>query len=307
MKNNEDIIRLGTRGSALALKQAHLVRDEICAKYPQISVEIVIITTTGDKILDKNLSTIGGKGLFIKEIEEELLAGNIDIAVHSMKDMPAIMPAEFSISCVFAREDARDVFVSAKYKSIEELPQGAVVGTSSSRRAAQALKIRPDLKIIPFRGNVNTRLRKIMDGEADATFLALAGMNRLALFSGKIMHILPVNKMLPAVSQGAIGIETLENNTKIQQLLAPLNHAPTYNCISAERSFMQVFEGSCTTPIAAFAEISDKQLHLSCLIAKPDGTVLHRVSRHGLVENAMQIGRDAALELKKIAGDNFFA
>lgn len=306
MKTNQNTIRLGTRGSALALKQADMVSNELRAAHPGIDIKIVTITTTGDKILDKNLAAIGGKGLFIKEIEEELLANRIDIAVHSMKDMPAIMPDSFSIPCVLVREDANDIFVSEKYQSIEELPHGAVVGTSSSRRAAQALNIRPDLKVIPFRGNVNTRLKKISDGEADATFLALAGIHRLGLMDSKTMHILPCDKILPAVSQGAIGIEILENNTQMHELLKPLNHLPTFQRIKAERSFMRVFEGSCTTPIAALAEIIGNEIRFNCLIAKPDGTIIHRASRKGKIDDGEEIGKDAALELKKLAGENFF-
>ncbi len=300
-------LRIGTRGSALALKQADIVKDRIQKIYPALKLEVVTIVTTGDKILNKNLATIGGKGLFIKEIEEELQNGKIDLAVHSMKDMPAIMPENFTIAAVLEREDASDVLISHKYQSIAEIPDGAVIGTSSARRAAQALHLRPGLKIIPFRGNINTRLRKLDEMEADATFLAAAGINRIHLMDVSIMHIIPKIEMLPAVSQGAIGIETLKHSALLQEMLAPLNHTETFNSINTERSFMRVFEGSCTTPIAAFAEIIDNTIHLKCLISKPDGSVIHRTSRIGNIADAVAIGEDAAIELKAIAGENFFA
>lgn len=299
-------LRIGTRGSALALKQAAIVEKLLLKYYPHIKTEIVTILTTGDKILDTNLALIGGKGLFIKEIEEKLQEGTIDIAVHSMKDMQAALAPGFSIVCVLEREDSRDCFISTKYKSIKELPNGATLGTSSSRRAAQALAVRPDLKIIPFRGNIGTRIKKLEDGLADATFLAMAGLNRTDIFDNQIMHEIEKREMLPAVSQGAIGIEILENNAKLSELLRPLNHQQTFDCLAAERSFMKVFEGSCTTPIAANAEINGNKLHLKCLIAKPDGSIIHRTSRTGEVSDAEKLGHDAATELKKLAGDNFF-
>ena len=299
-------IRVGTRSSALALKQADIIEKLLSDRYPEITIEIVTITTTGDKILDKNLASIGGKGLFIKEIEEALLDGRIDIAVHSMKDMPASMPPEFSIPCVLEREDPRDLLISHKYKTIADMPQGAVIGTSSARRAAQTLNKRPDLKIIPFRGNVQTRLRKLAEGVVDATFLAAAGMNRLGLIDSNIMHILPPADMLPAVSQGAIGIEILSNNNVMTELLHPLNHIPTFARISAERSFMRVFEGSCSTPIAALSQFAEKTMNLECLIAKTDGSVIHKTKRSSNIADAENMGEDAALELKKLGGDNFF-
>lgn len=297
---------IGTRGSQLALKQADIVKSRLSVLYPDIPSEIVVITTTGDKILDTNLALIGGKGLFIKEIEEQLQAGSIDIAVHSMKDMQAKLGDDFAVPCVLEREDARDCFISAKHKSIKDLPKNAVVGTSSSRRAAQLLKLRSDLRIIPFRGNINTRIRKLEDGVADATFLAAAGLNRIGLMDKNIMHIIEHEEMLPAISQGVIGLEIMKNNHQLAEMLSPLNHKPTYDCISAERSFMRVFEGSCTTPIAAHAIIKEGVIHFNCLIAKPDGSLILRSSRTGKISDAEDMGMDAALELKEKAGDNFF-
>lgn len=299
-------IRIGTRGSALALKQADIVKKKLCDLYPQIKVEIVTIITTGDKILDRNLADIGGKGLFIKEIEEHLLDNKIDIAVHSLKDMPAVTPDQFEIPCVLEREDVRDAFVSIQYKSFNELPHGAILGTSSSRRGAQVLKLRPDLKIIPLRGNINTRISKLKDGLADATFLAMAGLIRTGLLDNTTMHPIPTNQMLPAVSQGAIGIEILKENNAVRKFLEPINHLPTYVCTNTERSFMRVFEGSCATPIAALAEITNNTINLQCLIARPDGSIIHRSSHSGNISDAENIGTHAALTLKDLAGENFF-
>lgn len=299
-------IRIGTRGSQLALVQADIVKNLLLKQHDNIEIEIVTITTTGDKILNKNLAEIGGKGLFIKEIEESLLSKDIDIAVHSMKDMPAIMPEEFSIACVLEREDSSDLFVSHKYKSIDDLPEGAVLGTSSARRTSQVLHRRPDIKIVPFRGNVQTRLKKLEENVADATFLAAAGINRLEQMNNNIMHIVSHKEMLPAVSQGAIGIEILSDNNQLNDLLAPLNHNDTHIRIKSERSFMRAFEGSCSTPIAANATLNGNDLFLDCLIAKKDGSVLHRTTRSGTKDDAEAMGADAAKELKQLAGDNFF-
>ncbi len=304
-------LRIGTRSSILALKQTDIVKGLLNLHYPSTKIEITHITTTGDKILDKNLANIGGKGLFIKEIEEKLEDQSIDIAVHSMKDMPAYMPEGFSIACILEREDARDVFISAKYKSINDLPNGAVIGTSSSRRAAQVLNIRPDLKITPFRGNINTRLKKVENGEVDATFLAIAGLKRANLIPKDTellsMYPLPYSTMLPAVSQGAIGVETLSKNVEIIKLLQKLNHKETSTCITAERAFMQAFEGSCTTPIAANAEIKNNHIHLTALIARPNGTEIHKTSINGKKEEAEEIGHKAALDLKSRIKDDFFS
>jgi hydroxymethylbilane synthase len=220
--------------------------------------------------------------------------------------MPAKMPEQFDIPCVLEREDARDVFVSLKYKSISDLPHGALIGTSSARRAAQLLAVRPDIKTIPLRGNINTRLRKLEEGALDATFLAFAGLIRVGLFNDATMHPIPAADMLPAVSQGAIGIEILNNNTVMRDILRPINHVQTQQRTNMERSFMRVFEGSCTTPIAAYAQVLDEKIYFQCLIAKPDGTVIHRTECAGSLDNAEKMGSDCANLLKDLAGDNFF-
>jgi hydroxymethylbilane synthase len=298
-------IRLGTRGSDLALQQAKIVSNLLREAYPFITTEIIPITTTGDKISDRNLADIGGKGLFIKEIEEYLCAGKIDIAVHSLKDMPAIMSEEFALPCVLQREDARDAFISYKY-TLEQLPNGAVIGTSSARRAAQMLKMRPDINIVPLRGNVNTRLEKLKKNTIDATFLAMSGLKRIGLFDSKIMQPLPPEIMLPAVSQGAIAIEILSDNHKMREMLAPLNHKPSFITTNIERQFMRVFEGSCTTPIAAYATITKNIIEFKCLIAKTDGSIIHHDSASCVINENYDIGAKCAYNLKKLAGDNFF-
>jgi hydroxymethylbilane synthase len=289
-------IRIGTRGSKLALVQAHLVEELLHAAHTDIETEIITITTTGDKILEKNLNEIGGKGLFIKEIEEVLLAGNIDIAVHSMKDMPAIIPENMEIACVLKREDPRDALISKIATRITDLPQGAVVGTSSPRRAAQALNLRPDLKIVPFRGNIDTRLMKMHENQVDATFLAIAGINRCEI-NDKMITIIDEKDMLPAVAQGAIGIEICKNDA-LKTLLSPINDENSFICVAAERAFLEQFEGSCKTPIAALAKIEGNNLSINCLHASLDGAKILRTSRVGDVSEAAELGRDAAREIK---------
>ncbi|MCE3231925.1 MAG: porphobilinogen deaminase [Rickettsiaceae bacterium] len=298
-------IRIGTRGSKLALAQAYLVENALLAAHKNLKTEIVTITTTGDKILDKNLNEIGGKGLFIKEIEEALLANSIDIAVHSMKDMTAFIADEFAIPCILKREDSRDVLISKKAKTIRDLPLNAVVGTSSPRRASQALNIRPDLKIVPFRGNIQTRIAKLQENEVDATFLAIAGIKRCNIHDD-IINIIDENEMLPAVAQGAIGIEILKKRKDLEHLLLPLHDETTYNCVIAERAFLAEFEGSCKTPIAASAKINDNKITANFLIASMDGKQILRTSRQGKVTDAANLGKDAALELKAKTGNNFF-
>lgn len=301
-------IRIGTRGSALALAQANEVRDRLLASHPHFeaaSIEIVPIKTTGDRILDKNLSEIGGKGLFTKEIEEALIAKTIDIAVHSMKDMPAIIPEGLNIACILPREDPRDAFVSHKYASIGSLPQGAVVGTSSSRRQAQLLAMRPDLEIIPFRGNIGKRIEKLQHGMADAIILAVAGLNRISM-QREITAIIPTETMLPAVAQGAIGIECREGDAPILEMLGTIHDTDTALRINAERAFLTVLEGSCRTPIAAYAELADNKIFLQALIASTDGKTIHRTERRGLISDAVKLGTDAGLELKALGGPDFF-
>lgn len=299
-----DKIRIGTRGSKLALAQAHEIRSRLLAVHSELiqrDIEIVVIKTTGDSILDRNLEDIGGKGLFTKEIEEALLEGAVDIAVHSMKDVPAHMPQGLVIDCTPEREDPRDAFISKKYASLEALPQGAVLGTSSSRRKAQLLARRPDLQIIPFRGNVLTRLEKLEKGEAVATMLAVAGLNRIEL-SHHITAAMNTDVLLPAVAQGAIGVQRRASDERVAELLAPLNHYQTAISVRAERAVLVALEGSCRTPLAAYAEIKGERLHLRTLLASRDGTEIFRANRMGTVDDAEAMGKDAAEELRKKGG-----
>jgi len=298
-------IRIGTRGSKLALAQAEETKRRLMAAHglPEEAVELVVIRTTGDAVRDRPLADIGGKGLFTKEIEEALLDGRIDLAVHSMKDVPAELPVGLAIVCHLPREDARDAFISLKYASIDALPPGAKVGTSSVRRTAQLLRMRNDVEIVPFRGNVDTRLRKLADGVADATFLACAGLNRLGL-SEKITQAVPEDVMLPAVAQGAIGIETREDDARTRELLAPLNDADTAVRVAAERGFLERLEGSCRTPLAAHATIEGNgSVRLVAEALTLDGAQCWRVERTGAAEEAHALGMDAAEEVLAAAGD----
>ena len=297
-------IRIGTRGSQLALAQARETKARLMAAHglSEDDIELVIIKTTGDVVRDRPLADIGGKGLFTKEIEEALLDRRIDLAVHSMKDVPAELPAGLAIVCHLPREDARDAFLSPKAESIDALPEGAVVGTSSVRRAAQLLAMRPDVKVVPFRGNVDTRLRKLEEGVADATFLACAGLNRLGL-SEKITQAVPVEMMLPAVAQGAIGIEAREDDARTRDLLAPLNDEETAVRVAAERGFLIRLEGSCRTPLAAHAVMRDGRVHLRAEALTLDGKQRWRAERAGAPEDAFAMGEDMAEEILKQAGE----
>lgn len=302
------IIRIGTRGSMLALAQAHEVKNRLLSAHPSLAesqIEIVPIKTTGDKILSQNLEDIGGKGLFTKEVEEALLDNTTDIGVHSMKDVPVFSPERLVIDCILPRQDPRDAFISKKYASLADLPKGAVMGTSSSRRKAQLLHTRPDLQVVTFRGNVNTRLQKLEDGVAEATLLAIAGLHRIQL-AHLATEIISSDVLLPAVAQGAIGIQHRKDDARIAALLAPLNHAPTSLCVTAERAFLTTLEGSCRTPIAALAELSGDTIALRALIAARDGSVIHRTSRSGNTKDAAMLGTDAAQELRALGGPHFF-
>jgi hydroxymethylbilane synthase len=308
---NQGAINIGTRGSPLALAQAELTKAALLAAHPQLTaagVTIVPIKTTGDKVQDRTLSEIGGKGLFTKEIEEALLEGRIDLAVHSMKDMPTFLPDGLVIAAMLEREDPRDVLISPVADSIENLPQGAVVGTASLRRQAQLLALRPDLKVQPLRGNVGTRLDKLARGEAAATLLALAGLKRLGRVDAATA-ILSTDAFLPAVAQGAIGIEIRVNDPRIAARVAPLDHAPTTIAVTAERACLAVLDGSCRTPIAAHAEISGTALRLRGLVALPDGTESHRAEDTGnaTLAGAAALGRAVGARLKARAGPNFLA
>jgi hydroxymethylbilane synthase len=291
-------IRIGTRGSPLALAQAHEVRDRIAKAHglAHDAISITIIKTTGDQILDRPLADIGGKGLFTKEIEDALLAHEIDVAVHSMKDMQTALPDGLTIGAVLPREDARDAFISLKYADLAALPMGAVVGTSSLRRQAQLLFTRPDLKVVGFRGNVQTRLKKLQEGVADATFLAVAGLKRLGL-ADRITSAVPVTQMLPAVAQGAIGLEIRAGDTRTADVIAPLNDEESALAVTAERAFLARLEGSCRTPIAGHAELKGSQLVFNGQVLSPDGKVEFNVERLGTSQQASEIGVHAANEI----------
>lgn len=288
-------IRIGTRGSPLALAQATDVRRRLIGAHglAEDRLEIVVIKTSGDRIQDRPLAEVGGKGLFTKEIEEALLSGAVDLAVHSMKDMPTELPAGLSIAAVLEREDVRDAFISLRYPDLAAMPAGAVVGTSSLRRQAQVRKLRPDLQVVQFRGNVETRLRKLQDGVADATFLAAAGLNRLSM-SQRITARMETSAMLPAVAQGAVGVEIRANDEAVAELVAPLDHQPTAICVAAERAFLARLEGSCRTPIAGFARLEGGRIIMNGEILKPDGSASIAASRSGPPEHALTIGDDLA-------------
>jgi hydroxymethylbilane synthase len=293
-------IRIGTRGSQLALAQAQEVRDRLRAAhgYGDSDLVVVPITTTGDRVTDRPLAEIGGKGLFTKEIEQALYAGEIDLAVHSMKDMPTELPEGFIIETILPREDPRDGFISPKVTRLRDLNQGAVVGSSSIRRQAQIRRLRPDLKVVMFRGNVNTRLAKLAAGDVDATLLACAGLKRLGL-DHEITSALDVDEMLPAVAQGAIGIEVREGDTALRELLVSLNDETTASAVAAERALLRVLDGSCRTPIAGYATIdAGGVLSLRGMVLAPDGSDACETGRSGAVAAAVELGCDAGEELK---------
>jgi hydroxymethylbilane synthase len=296
-------IRIGTRGSPLALAQAHETRDRLMIAHglDNDAFEIVTFTTTGDAIRDRPLSEIGGKGLFTKELEEALFAGVIDLAVHSMKDMPAKPPVGLDIAALLPREDPRDAFLSFTAKTLGELPQGAILGSSSVRRTAQALRVRPDLGSVPFRGNVQTRLKKLQDGIAHATFLAVAGLNRLGL-SDKITSIMSMEEMLPSVAQGAIGIQINAKDEATRKVLQPLNHEATSIAVICERGFMAALDGSCRTPIAGHAIIQNNILKFRGEALTLDGKHVFTVSREGALSDGFKMGVDAGEDVKARGG-----
>jgi len=300
-------LRIGTRGSPLALVQARTVRSRLAAAagLKEDTIELVIIRTTGDIIQDRALAEEGGKGLFTKEIEEALLEQRVDIAVHSAKDMPTILPEGLILAACLEREDPRDVFISRKAGRLAELPRGASLGTTSPRRQAIAKRIRPDLNIVPLRGNVETRLRKLDDGDVDATLLALAGLKRLDLVK-HATHIMSAEEFLPAVAQGAIGIEARAADVRLRDVLARIDHADTSTAVVCERAFLAALDGSCKTPIAGHATISGDAVQFRGLIARPDGTAAHDVGGTGNRKDAAMIGADAGRELKHRAGPGFF-
>jgi hydroxymethylbilane synthase len=300
-------LKIGTRGSPLALWQAHEVRRCLGVAFglPDDACEIVVIKVTGDQIQDKALREIGGKGLFTREIEEALLDGSIDIAVHSMKDMPTLQPEGLVLDCYLKRADVRDAFVSPRFGSIAGLPAGAVVGSSSLRRRAQLALRRPDLKLVEFRGNVQTRMRKLEDGVADATFLAMAGLLRLGL-ADVARGAIEADEMLPAVAQGAIGVERRVADARVAELLAAVHDHKTGLRLAAERSFLARLDGSCETPIAGLAVIEGDQLWLRGEILRPDGSASVAGERRGPLAEGAELGRALAEELLTRAGPGFF-
>ena len=307
MAQSSASLRIGTRGSPLALVQARTVRARLAAAagVKEDTIELVVIRTTGDIIQDRTLAEEGGKGLFTKEIEEALLEQRIDLAVHSAKDMPTILPEGLLLAACLEREDPRDVFISRKARTLAELPRGASLGTTSPRRQAIAKRMRPDLNIVPLRGNVETRLRKLDNGDVDATLLALAGLKRLGLVE-HATDIMSAEKFLPAAGQGAIGIEVRADDKRMRDILARIDHADTSTAVACERAFLAALDGSCKTPIAGHATISGDAVQFRGLIARPDGTAAHDISGTGHRKDAATIGADAGRELKHRAGPGFF-
>jgi hydroxymethylbilane synthase len=299
---------IGTRGSPLALWQANHVRALLIDAHGpgEDAVALEPITTSGDRIRDKPLRDFGGKGLFTKEIDEALLAKRVDIAVHSMKDLPTDLPPGITIAAVLPRGDVRDAFISAKGESLAALPPGAVVGSSSLRRQAQVKRLRPDLQAIDFRGNVETRLKKLDQGMVDATLLALAGLERLGL-TRHVTSVLPTDEMLPAVAQGAIGVSCRRDDAKTRDLLQALNDVRTATAVACERAFLGELDGSCRTPIAGLAEIADGALRFRGLVLNPGGTEWHEIEKSGAPDDAVGIGASSGRELLALAGPNFLA
>lgn len=300
-------MKIGTRGSPLALAQAYETRDRLMQAHDIIAqaIEIIVIKTTGDKITDRPLKDIGGKGLFTREIEEALISGAIDIAVHSMKDMPTLQPEGLILDTYLPREDVRDAFVSPGFSRLSDLPHGAKVGTSSLRRRAQVLVAHPHLKVVEFRGNVQTRLKKLEDGIAACTFLAMAGLNRLGQPDIASAALSP-DEMLPAIAQGAIGIEQRLNDPDTAALLAPLHHVETGQRLAAERAFLAALDGSCETPIAGLAELTGNTLRLRGEVLRPDGSERIHDDQTAPVEDGPELGRAMAARLLNKAGDGFF-
>lgn len=289
-------ITIGTRGSKLALWQAEWVKTALLENNPAVSVELSVIKTKGDKILDVPLAKVGGKGLFVKEIEEALLDGRVDLAVHSMKDMPSDLPEGLAIGAVPLRETPFDVLISNGNVSLKDLPEGACVGTSSLRRAAQLLNIRPDIRIIALRGNLDTRIAKLQSGDMDAIILAAAGVKRLG-YQDRISEVLPPDAMLPAVGQGALCIETRDGDTEIRPLLAPLEHPDTRTAVTGERAFLHRLEGGCQVPIAAYGQVNAGNLNLTGLVADLAGRDILKKQTDGPAAEAAEMGIALAEEL----------
>lgn len=306
-QSSQVLVRIGTRGSPLAVAQAAELRRRLSAAHviDPDAIETVVIRTTGDRIQDRPLAEAGGKGLFTKEIEEALLNGRVDIAVHSAKDMPTWLPDGLALAAFLPREDVRDAFISRKAASLAALPPGAVVGTAALRREALVRRLRPDLQVVSLRGNVETRLRKLDEGAVDATLLALAGLKRLGRESAATA-VLSVDDFPPAVAQGAIALEARVDDARIRTMLAPLNHPETAVAVTAERAFLAALDGSCRTPIAGYARIDGASVHFRGLIIRPDGSETLETSRTGAISEAVRLGTDAGTELKRRAPPDFF-
>lgn len=305
--SDDIVLRIGTRGSPLALAQAHEVQGRLAHAHGLATERIAIrvIRTSGDAIQDRPLSEAGGKGLFTKEIEIALLAGDIDLAVHSAKDVPTFLPDELWLCAWLPREDVRDVFISHKARTLAELPKGARVGTASLRRQAMVKRVRPDLDVVSFRGNVQTRLRKLEEGEADATLLALAGLRRLDL-AQVATSVLETDDFLPAVGQGAIALESRRDDEATRALVAAIDDRATEIALTCERAFLAVLDGSCRTPIGGLCRIEGERLHFRGMIVSPDGREAYETTRTGARSDAAAIGIDAANELRGRAGEKFF-
>ncbi len=300
--NNKTILKIATRQSPLALWQANYVKDRLIQLYPALSVELVPMVTKGDVILDTPLAKIGGKGLFVKELETALLNGEADIAVHSMKDVPMQFPQGLGLSIICPREDPRDAFVSNKYRTLNELPQGAVVGTSSLRRQCQLKQLRPDLDIRSLRGNVGTRLSKLDQGDYDAVILASAGLIRLGLRE-RIASFIEPEISLPAAGQGAVGIECRVDDQEVHQLLAPLADATTTACVLAERAMNNRLQGGCQVPIGGYAVLRNNEIHLRALVGALDGSAIIRAEGRSAVENGEELGVQIAEQLLRQGAD----
>ncbi|MCT8544768.1 hydroxymethylbilane synthase [Glaesserella parasuis] len=299
----KEILRIATRQSPLALWQANFVKDALEQRFPQLSVELVTMVTKGDIILDTPLAKIGGKGLFVKELELALLENRADIAVHSMKDVPMTFPAGLGLAVICEREDPRDAFVSNHYANLEALPAGAVVGTSSLRRQCQLMAKYPHLQIKSLRGNVGTRLSKLDNGEYDAIILASAGLIRLGL-SERIRTFIPVETSLPACGQGAVGIETRLNDERVLAYLAELNHQPTAYCVQAERAMNSRLQGGCQVPIGGFATLTGDEIELNALVGSLDGSTIVRASAKGNIKEAEKLGVEVAEALLAKGADH---
>ncbi|MCG6856606.1 MAG: hydroxymethylbilane synthase [Salaquimonas sp.] len=301
-------VRIGTRGSELALAQANELKQRLVEANPDagLDIEIKVISTRGDRVTDRPLAEIGGKGLFTQEIEERLADGRIDMAAHSSKDMPTVLPDGLELSCFLPRESAADAFVSGKFETLDDLPRDAIVGSSSLRRQALIRRLRPDIEIFSFRGNVQTRLRKLDEGEVHATLLAHAGLKRLGL-KKRVTSLLPLDTFPPAPGQGAICVETRTGDKATAELLAGVNDRDTATALACERAFLAVLDGSCRTPIAGHATLDGDALAFHGMILTPDGRQAHEIRLDGKAASAAEIGREAASKLRREAGNTFFA